>query len=50
MWYLKQLVQSLLIFINILKEEKKPPIPKKWDFADRGFQSRTTHKGPNYSY
>jgi hypothetical protein len=34
----------------ILKEEEKPKVPKKWDYADNGFQARKVFKGDEYAY
>lgn len=34
----------------LLPEDPKPSTPNKWDYHDRGFQSRSTHKGSEYGY
>lgn len=33
-----------------LPEEEKPAIPKHYEYADKGFTSRTSHKGSDYAY
>ena len=34
----------------LLPEEPKPAAYQKWDYSDKGFQSRTAHKGPEFAY